>query len=78
MAHKMLRKELIGKRVITEGGTEIGYLDDFVIESDNGQIAYMLIKTYGKVSPLQKTDEKGRLICSFEDIKVYEGHLVVR
>lgn len=78
MAYKMLRKELIGKRVLTEGGTEIGHLDDFVIDSDNGRIVYMLIRTYGKVSALQKTDDKGRLICSFEDIKVYEGHLVVR
>ena len=78
MIHRMLRKELVGKKVITEGGTEIGYLDDFVIDSDSGQIAYMLIRSYGKISPLQKTDGKGRLICTFEDIKIYEGHLVVR
>ncbi len=78
MAHRMLRKELIGKKVITEGGTEVGTLEDFVIDSDNGRITYLLIRSYGKTSSLQRTDDKGRLICAFEDIKVFEGHLVVR
>ena len=78
MAHKMLRKELVGKKVITGGGTEVGTLEDFVIDADDGRITYLLIRSYGKISPLQKTDEKGRLICTFEDIKVFEGHLVVR
>ena len=78
MTNRMLRKELVGKKVITEGGTEVGTVEDFVIDVDSGKVVYVLIKGYGKASSLQKTDDKGRLICAFENIKVFEGHLVVR
>ena len=77
MTQITLRKELVGKRVFTEGGTELGHLDEIVIDDDTGAIEYLLIRSYGKVSPFQKTDEKGRIICAVENLRIFEGRLII-
>lgn len=77
MTHRMLRKELVGMKVFTSGGTELGDLDDIVIDNDTGLVKYFLIRFHGKVSANHKTDGKGRLVCSVTEIRVSEGHLVI-
>lgn len=77
MTHKLLRKELIGKKVLSEGGTELGTLDEIVIDDETGEIKYLLIRFTGKISPLHKTDSHGRVICAISDMRITEGHIVV-
>lgn len=77
MSHKMFRKELIGMRVYTVGGTDLGELDDIVIDNDTGLVKYLLIRFYGKTTQHHKTDGKGRLIYSVNEMMVSDGHLIV-
>ena len=78
MSHKLLRRELIGKKVFTEAGTELGVLEDIVIESPSGLIKYILIRFSGKISQNHRVDDKGRVICAIEDIRTTDGKIVVR
>ena len=77
MSHKLLRKELIGKRVFTEAGTELGVLEDIVIDCTSGQIRYILIRFSGKISQNHRTDEQGRVICAVDGIRATNGKVVV-
>lgn len=78
MSHKLLRRELIGKKVFTEAGTELGILEDIVIESPTGLIKYILIRFSGKISQNHRVDDKGRVICAIEDIRTTDGKIVVK
>ena len=78
MSHKLLRRELIGKKVFTEAGTELGILEDIVIESPSGLIKYILIRFSGKISQNHRVDDKGRVICAIEGIRATDGKVVVR
>lgn len=78
MTDKFLTRELIGKKVETVGGKKIGALSDIVVNSDNGTIKYLLIKTDGALlNSTQKVDETGRLVITTEKIRVEEDRIVI-
>ena len=77
MSQKLLRKELIGKKVFTEAGTELGVLEDIVIDCTSGLIRYILIRFSGKISQNHRTDEQGRVICAVDEIMATNGKVVV-
>lgn len=77
MTKRMLREELIGLKVFTNGGTEIGELNDIVIDTETGLVKYLLIKSYTNMSQDHKTDGKGRIICSVTDMKVIDGRMII-
>lgn len=74
---RFLRKEIIGRIVFTADGSELGVLDDIVIEGTTGEIRYLLIKTGGKTVGTHDIDKRGRMIYPVSDIKITESALII-
>ena len=77
MAKKYLRGELIGKAVLTANGTSLGTLDEMVIDTDTGEIKYILVRSDSKLNEGQKIDSKGRAVYTFSKMIVGEKNITV-
>ena len=77
MAGKFLTKELIGKTVITGNGTILGTLDEMVVDTDTGEVKYILVRSDAKHNPGQKIDSKGRHVYAFSKMIVGEKNVTV-
>ncbi len=71
-------KELVGMDVVTVNGRTIGVLSDVVIDTDDGRIAYILVKSEGNVlTTAHKVDEEGRLVVETQRIRVDGDKIVI-
>ena len=73
----MLRNELIGKTVLTANGTTLGILDELVIDTDTGEIRYILVRSDSTLPADRKIDSKGRAVYSFSKMLVGEKNITV-
>jgi len=77
MSRKLLRDELIGKTVMTANGAVLGVLDEMVIDTETGEIKYILVRSGPKHVPGQKIDSKGRCVYTFSKMVVGEKNVTV-
>lgn len=70
--------DLIKKEVMTTDGELIGVVDNFVIDTDTGEIRTVLVKSSGSValSNFQK-DSKGRYMIPLPSMKSFKDVFVV-
>ena len=76
MSGRFLTKELIGKTVLTGNGTILGTLDELVIDTETGEIKYILVRS-DKRNAGQKIDSKGRCVYAFSKMIVGEKNVTV-
>lgn len=68
--------EIIGKSAMTSGGYPIGVIEDIVIETDTGELKYVLVKpASGNIT--QRMDGKGRAVVSVGSIKVSGDNVIL-
>lgn len=77
MTERMFTDDLIGKTVMTPGGYPLGLAEDFVIETETGEIMYVLVKLTASPKPGQRIDDKGRAVIAFNSVKVTETNLIM-
>ncbi len=78
MSPKMFSRELIGLKVETIAGTEVGILDDIVIDTSGGRIKYLLVKPAGAViKGPAKVDAEGRLVVETDRIRVDRDKIII-
>ena len=77
MARKLLRNEIIGKTVMTSNGTVLGTLDEMVIDTETGEIKYILVRSDPRKGTGQKIDSKGRTVYTFSKMIVGEKNVTV-
>lgn len=74
---KLLRREIIGKTVVTGNGTVLGTLDELVIDTETGEIKYILVRNDAKSPIGKKIDSKGRSVYAFSKMLVGEKNITV-
>lgn len=77
MSQKMLRGEIIGKTVVTSNGTDLGILDELVVDTETGEIKYILVKGDSNTQAGQMIDAKGRRVYAFSKMIVGEKNVTV-
>lgn len=78
MDGRMFTKEIIGKRVVTVTGHDVGTLEDLVIDTDRGIVKYLLISGSGSViSSAMKLDDRGRMVVETERIRIDADKIVI-
>ena len=77
MVRKLLSGEIIGKSVLTSNGTLLGTLEDMVIDTETGEIKYILVRADSKANTGQKIDYKGRTVYAFSKMIVGEKNVTV-
>ena len=69
--------ELIGKNAMTSGGYPIGTIEDIVIDTETGEIKYLLIRAATNNISAQKTDGKGNSVINVSSLKVSGDNVIV-
>lgn len=77
MDGKSLRKELIGKTVMTMSGSMLGLLDEIVVDTETGEIKYLLLRVKEQPRPGQNIDSKGRVAYAFNNISVSQSTITI-
>ena len=76
MTNKILRNELIGKTVMTANGSILGTLDEVVVDTETGEMKYILVKG-SDYAANQRIDSKGRAVYTFSRMIVGEKNVTV-
>lgn len=74
---EIFTEEMIGKSAITSGGYPIGVVEDIVIETDTGEIKYLLVRPAAGGPTTQKTDGKGRSVVAINTLKISGDNIIV-
>ncbi len=70
--------ELRGKTVMTNDGQILGLIDNFVIDTQNGAIAHVLIQPNDDVEQrLFQTDASNRLVLPFKSMRAVKDVVVM-
>lgn len=77
MARKLLRNEILGKTVMTANGSVLGILEEMVLDTETGEIKYILVRSDNNRAAGQKIDSKGRCVYTFSKMIVGEKNVTV-
>ena len=69
--------ELIGKNAITSGGYPIGTVEDIVIDTETGEIKFILVRPAAGNITTQRTDGKGRAVVTVSAMKVSGDSVII-
>ncbi len=75
MTNKVTRYALLGKTVMTGNGNVLGTLEEIVIDTESGEMKYILVRGDNPVG--QKIDSKGRAVYSFSRMIVGDKNITV-
>ena len=74
---ELFSDELIGKNAITSGGYPIGTVEDIVIDTETGEIRFLLVRPAAGNITTQRTDGKGRAVVTVSSMKVSGDCVIV-
>ncbi len=77
MARRLLRNEILGKTVMTANGSVLGVLEEMVLDTETGEIKYILVRSDNNRATGQKIDSKGRCVYTFSKMIVGEKNMTV-
>ncbi len=73
---EVFSEEIVGKNAITSGGYPIGTVEDIVIDTETGELRYLLVRpAAGNIT--QKMDGKGRAVVTITSIKLTGDNVIV-
>ncbi len=74
----MFVTEMRGKTVMTNDGQILGMIDNFVVNTDTGNIKHVLVSPAEDIEPkLFTTDAENRLVLPFEGMKAVRDVVVM-
>ena len=74
---EIFSEEMIGKNAMTSGGYPIGTVEDIVIDTETGEIKYILVRPAAGNISTQKTDGKGRAVITITSLKVSGENVII-
>ena len=74
---EVFSEEIIGKKAITSGGYPIGTVEDIVIDTETGELKYLLVKPASGNLANQKTDGRGRAVVTVGSIKISGDNVII-
>ena len=74
---ELFYEEIVGKNAITSGGYPIGSVEDIVIDTETGELKYLLVRAVAGNVTNQRTDGKGRAVITITAIKVSGDNVII-
>ena len=75
---KMFVTELLQKTIMSTDGEILGQIDNFVVDTKNGDIPHVLVIPTEDVEPKRfKTDSRGRLVLPFDKVRSAKDVVVI-
>ena len=74
---ELFSDEIVGKSAITSGGYPIGTVEDIVIDTETGEIRFLLVRPAAGNITTQRTDGKGRAVVTVSSMKVSGDCVIV-
>ena len=74
---EVLTDEIIGKYAMTSGGYPIGSIEDLVIDTETGELKYLLVRPASSNMSNQKTDGRGRTVVTINSIKISGDNVII-
>jgi len=75
---RMFVTEMRGKTVMTNDGQILGMIDNFVVNTDTGNIKHVLVSPAEDIEPqLFTTDAENRLVLPFKGMKAVRDVVVM-
>ena len=74
MSERIMMTDITGK-MATEGGRLLGYINDVVMDTDNGLLRYLILETPAQESEM--ADENGRAVIPVSRIRIEQGYVIV-
>ena len=74
---EMFSDALIGKKAITSGGYPIGIIEEIVIDTESGEMKYLLVKPDAGSASMNKIDSKGRAVISIGTLKIADDNVIL-
>ncbi|MGC8581838.1 MAG: PRC-barrel domain-containing protein [Thermoplasmata archaeon] len=75
---KMFVTELKGKAILTNGGDELGIIDNFVMDTVTGNILHILVQPADGIdTAAMQTDSQGRIVLPFTSFRAVKDVVVV-
>lgn len=70
--------ELRGKTVMTNDGQILGMIENFIVDTDTGELHHVLVIPAEEIEPrLYKTDAQGRLVLPFQNMRAVRDVVVM-
>jgi len=69
--------QLIGKKAITSGGYPIGIIEEIVVDTETGELKYLLVRPDVGAASMNKTDGKGRAVITIGTLKIADENVIV-
>ncbi len=70
--------ELKGKTVMTNDGQIMGMIENFVVDTESGEIQHVLVVPAEEIeSRLYRTDSQGRLVIPFSEMRAVRDVVVM-
>lgn len=77
MTRKYFSKELVGMSAISPTGYLLGTIEGTVIDTETGEIRFLLIRMQNPESYGKKVDSKGRAPIAFDSLRVNDRTVTV-
>ena len=74
---EMFSDALIGKKAMTSGGYPIGIIEEIVIDTETGEMKYLLVRPDAGAASMNKTDGKGRAVISIGTLKIADDNVIL-
>ena len=75
---KMFVTELLSKTIMSTDGVILGQIDNFVVDTKNGEIPHVLVIPTEEIEPKKfKTDSRGRLVLPFDKVRSAKDVVVI-
>jgi len=75
---KMFVTELLSKTIMSTDGVILGQIDNFVVDTKNGDIPHVLVIPTEEIEPKKfKTDSRGRLVLPFDKVRSAKDVVVI-
>ena len=74
---ELFSDEIVGKSAITSGGYPIGTVEDIVIDTETGEIRFLLVRPAAGNITTQRTDGKGRAVVTVSSMNVSGDCVIV-
>ena len=76
MGKILLTEQIVGMTAMSQGGAVTGTVDDLVIDTETGEIRYLLIRTSGHLLPGKMVDGKGRMVVAYNNVVITGSNLI--
>ena len=77
MTERFFATEILGLEARTGDGKRLGKVDDIVVDTQSGEMKYILLRDCSEMCGRYRTDPDGRKVVDFRTIDITDGAVIL-